>query len=88
MQDGSLLDAREEETYRLLVGLSAARAAELAEVVELAEHRDDRYAGGLSTRPGAHHCRPCDMAQPRQPRHHQGHDCAHATPPARRVMGL
>ncbi|MDX2973961.1 helix-turn-helix domain-containing protein [Kribbella solani] len=38
MQDGSLLDAREEQTYRLLVGLSAARAAELAEVAELAPH--------------------------------------------------
>jgi DNA-binding CsgD family transcriptional regulator len=38
MQDGSLLDAREEQTYRLLVGLSAARAAELAEVAELPQH--------------------------------------------------
>ncbi|HWD79803.1 MAG TPA: helix-turn-helix domain-containing protein [Kribbella sp.] len=36
MHDGSLLDAHEEHTYRLLVGLSAARAAELAEVAELA----------------------------------------------------
>lgn len=36
MHDGSLLDAHEEHTYRLLVGLSAARATELAEVAELA----------------------------------------------------
>jgi len=35
MHDGSLLDAREERAYRLLVGLSAARTAELAEVAEL-----------------------------------------------------
>ncbi|GAA1568465.1 helix-turn-helix domain-containing protein [Kribbella hippodromi] len=38
MQDGLLLDEREEQTYRLLVGLSAARAAELAEVAELSPH--------------------------------------------------
>ncbi|WUJ73962.1 LuxR C-terminal-related transcriptional regulator [Kribbella soli] len=38
MHDGSLLDAREEQIYRLLVGLSAARAAELAEVAELPQH--------------------------------------------------
>ncbi|MFC9687006.1 helix-turn-helix domain-containing protein [Kribbella sp. NPDC056951] len=35
MQDGLLLDAREERAYRLLVGLSAARSVELAEVAEL-----------------------------------------------------
>lgn len=35
MQDGLLLDAREERAYRLLVGLSAARSGELAEVAEL-----------------------------------------------------
>ncbi|GAA1709021.1 helix-turn-helix domain-containing protein [Kribbella yunnanensis] len=35
MQDGLLLDAREERAYRLLVGLSAARSTELAEVAEL-----------------------------------------------------
>ena len=38
MHDGSLLDAREEQAYRLLVGLSAAKAAELAEVAELPQH--------------------------------------------------
>ncbi|NUR96393.1 MAG: TrmB family transcriptional regulator [Kribbellaceae bacterium] len=38
MHDGSLLDPHEEHTYRLLVGLSAARAAELAEVAELPPH--------------------------------------------------
>ncbi|MEV0796448.1 helix-turn-helix domain-containing protein [Kribbella sp. NPDC050281] len=38
MQEGLLLDAREEQTYRLLVGLSAARSAELAEVAELTQH--------------------------------------------------
>jgi len=35
MQDGLLLDAREERAYRLLVGLSAARSTDLAEVAEL-----------------------------------------------------
>ncbi|MFB6723350.1 helix-turn-helix domain-containing protein [Kribbella sp. NPDC056345] len=35
MQDGLLLDAQEERAYRLLVGLSAARSAELAEVAQL-----------------------------------------------------
>ncbi|HEY4569419.1 MAG TPA: helix-turn-helix domain-containing protein [Kribbella sp.] len=38
MHDGSLLDGREEQAYRLLVGLSAARTAELAEVAELPHH--------------------------------------------------
>ncbi|WP_329483212.1 LuxR C-terminal-related transcriptional regulator [Kribbella sp. NBC_01484] len=38
MHDGSLLDAREEQAYRLLVGLSAAKAADLAEVAELPQH--------------------------------------------------
>ena len=38
MHDGSLLDAREERAYRLLVGLSAAKAADLAEVAELPQH--------------------------------------------------
>ena len=41
MHDGSLLDAHEEHTYRLLVGLSAARAAELAEAAELAPQEAD-----------------------------------------------
>ncbi|GAB3941256.1 helix-turn-helix domain-containing protein [Kribbella albertanoniae] len=36
MQDGLLLDAEEERAYRLLVGLSAARSTELAEVAQLA----------------------------------------------------
>jgi DNA-binding CsgD family transcriptional regulator len=58
MQDGSLLDAREEQTYRLLVGLSAARAAELAEVAELPQHEADEVlqrlqAKGLVTVQGA-----------------------------------
>src|SRR4051812_3271680 len=35
MQDGLLLDAREEGADRLLVGLSAARSTDLAEVAEL-----------------------------------------------------
>ncbi|GAA0574514.1 TrmB family transcriptional regulator [Kribbella sandramycini] len=35
MQEGVLLDAREERAYRLLVGLAAARATDLAEVAEL-----------------------------------------------------
>lgn len=38
MQDGLLLDAREERAYRLLVGLSAARSVDLAEVAELPPH--------------------------------------------------
>jgi DNA-binding CsgD family transcriptional regulator len=41
MHDGSLLDAREEQAYRLLVGLSAAKAADLAEVAELPPHEAD-----------------------------------------------
>lgn len=35
MHDGSMLDADEEQAYRLLVGLSVARSAELAEVARL-----------------------------------------------------
>ncbi|MGW6281950.1 helix-turn-helix domain-containing protein [Kribbella sp. NPDC055071] len=35
MQESLLLDAREEQAYRLLVGLAVARSAELAEVAEL-----------------------------------------------------
>ncbi|HET6985282.1 MAG TPA: helix-turn-helix domain-containing protein [Kribbella sp.] len=41
MHDGSLLDAREEQAYRLLVGLSAAKAVDLAEVAELPQHEAD-----------------------------------------------
>ncbi|WP_344211481.1 helix-turn-helix domain-containing protein [Kribbella sancticallisti] len=37
MQDRSLLDAEEEQAYRLLVGLSVARTAELAEVARLTQ---------------------------------------------------
>lgn len=37
MHDGSLLDHREEQAYRLLVGLASARSAELAEVAELTQ---------------------------------------------------
>jgi DNA-binding CsgD family transcriptional regulator len=50
MQDGSLLDAREEQTYRLLVGLSAARAAELAEVAELTQHEADEVLQRLQAK--------------------------------------
>ncbi|MER7246583.1 helix-turn-helix domain-containing protein [Kribbella sp. NPDC000426] len=50
MQDGSLLDAREEQTYRLLVGLSAARAAELAEVAELPQHEADEVLQRLQAK--------------------------------------
>lgn len=41
MQDGALLDAREEQAYRMLVGLSVARATELAEVAELPQQEVD-----------------------------------------------
>ncbi|RZU13248.1 regulatory LuxR family protein [Kribbella rubisoli] len=50
MHDGSLLDAREEQTYRLLVGLSAARAAELAEVAELPQHETDEVLQRLQAK--------------------------------------
>jgi DNA-binding CsgD family transcriptional regulator len=50
MQDGSLLDPREEQTYRLLVGLSAARAAELAEVAELTQHEADEVLQRLQAK--------------------------------------
>ena len=50
MHDGSLLDAHEERTYRLLVGLSAARAAELAEVAELAPHEADEVLQRLQAK--------------------------------------
>lgn len=41
MHDGSLLDEREEQAYRLLVGLAAARSTDLAEVAELTQHEAD-----------------------------------------------
>ena len=50
MHDGSLLDAREEQAYRLLVGLSAAKAAELAEVAELPQHEADEVLQRLQAK--------------------------------------
>ncbi|MGW7681453.1 helix-turn-helix domain-containing protein [Kribbella sp. NPDC054772] len=50
MQDGLLLDAREEQTYRLLVGLTAARAAELAEVAELPPAETDEVLQRLQAK--------------------------------------
>ena len=41
---------REEQTYRLLVGLSAARAAELAEVAELPQHEADEVLQRLQAK--------------------------------------
>ncbi|MFF1818958.1 helix-turn-helix domain-containing protein [Kribbella sp. NPDC058245] len=50
MQDGLLLDAREERAYRLLVGLSAARSADLAEVAELPPHEADELLQRLQAK--------------------------------------
>lgn len=50
MHDGSLLDAHEEHTYRLLVGLSAARAAELAEVADLPPQEADEVLQRLQAK--------------------------------------
>jgi DNA-binding CsgD family transcriptional regulator len=50
MQDGALLDAREEQAYRLLVGLSVARAAELAEVAELPQQEVDELLQRLQAK--------------------------------------
>jgi DNA-binding CsgD family transcriptional regulator len=50
MQDGSLLDAREEQTYRLLVGLSVARSAELAEVTDLPQHETEEVLQRLQAK--------------------------------------
>jgi DNA-binding CsgD family transcriptional regulator/DNA-binding MarR family transcriptional regulator len=50
MQDGLLLDAREEQAYRLLVGLSAARPSELAEVAELPQHEADEVLQRLQAK--------------------------------------
>ncbi|GAB2680837.1 helix-turn-helix domain-containing protein [Kribbella swartbergensis] len=50
MHDGSLLDAREEQAYRLLVGLSAARPSELAEVAELPQHEADEVLQRLQAK--------------------------------------
>jgi DNA-binding CsgD family transcriptional regulator/DNA-binding MarR family transcriptional regulator len=50
MQDGSLLDAREEQTYRLLVGLSVARSADLAEVTELPQQETEEVLQRLQAK--------------------------------------
>lgn len=50
MQDGSLLDAREEQTYRLLVGLSVARSAELAEVADLPQQETEEVLQRLQAK--------------------------------------
>lgn len=50
MQDGSLLDAREEQAYRLLVGLAVARSADLAEVAELTQHEADEVLQRLQAK--------------------------------------
>ncbi|HEY0695384.1 MAG TPA: helix-turn-helix domain-containing protein, partial [Kribbella sp.] len=50
MQDGSLLDTREEQAYRLLVGLSVARSAELAEVAELTRSEADEVLQRLQAK--------------------------------------
>jgi DNA-binding CsgD family transcriptional regulator/DNA-binding MarR family transcriptional regulator len=50
MDEGSLLDGREEQAYRLLVGLSAARSSELAEVAELTQHEADEVLQRLQAK--------------------------------------
>jgi DNA-binding CsgD family transcriptional regulator len=50
MQDGSLLDAREEQAYRLLVGLSLARSAELAEVADLPQQETEEVLQRLQAK--------------------------------------
>ncbi len=50
MQDGSLLDAREEQAYRLLVGLSVARSAELAEVADLPQQETEEVLQRLQAK--------------------------------------
>jgi DNA-binding CsgD family transcriptional regulator len=50
MHDGSLLDAREEQAYRLLVGLSVACSAELAEVAELTRVEADEVLQRLQAK--------------------------------------
>src|SRR5689334_10326293 len=50
MQDGVLLDAREERAYRLLVGLSVARSADLAEVAEVPPHEADELLQRLQAK--------------------------------------
>ncbi len=50
MQDGVLLDPREEQAYRLLVGLSVARPSELAEVAELPQQEADEVLQRLQAK--------------------------------------
>jgi DNA-binding CsgD family transcriptional regulator len=50
MQDGMLLDEREEQAYRLLVGLSAAKAADLAEVAKLPQPEADEVLQRLQAK--------------------------------------
>jgi DNA-binding CsgD family transcriptional regulator len=50
MHDGSMLDAREEQAYRLLVGLSVARSAELAEVAKLSQQEADEVLQRLQAK--------------------------------------
>jgi DNA-binding CsgD family transcriptional regulator len=50
MHDGSLLDPREEEAYRLLIGLSVARSSELAEVAELTRSEADEVLQRLQAK--------------------------------------
>ena len=45
-----MLDAHEEQAYRLLVGLSAARSGELAEVAELTQHEADEVLQRLEAK--------------------------------------
>ncbi len=50
MPDGPLLDEREEHAYRLLVGLSAARAGDLAEVAKLPQPQADEVLQRLQAK--------------------------------------
>ncbi|TDX08814.1 helix-turn-helix domain-containing protein [Kribbella sp. VKM Ac-2566] len=50
MQDGMLLDEREEQAYRLLVGLSAAKAADLAEVAKFTQPEADEVLQRLQAK--------------------------------------
>jgi DNA-binding CsgD family transcriptional regulator len=50
MPDGALLDEREEQAYRLLVGLSAAKSAELAEVAKLPQQEADEVLQRLQAK--------------------------------------
>ncbi|WP_410786909.1 helix-turn-helix domain-containing protein [Kribbella sp. C-35] len=50
MQNGMLLDEREEQAYRLLVGLSAAKAADLAEVAKFTQPEADEVLQRLQAK--------------------------------------